>query len=137
MGCSPSACSSSVLGIFLAGVLECVVISSLGDHPDPGIELESPVASALTGGFFSPEPLQFSSVQFSCSVVSDSLRPHESQHARPPCPSPTPIDYSNIQVHKYLIQLNIKKKLTQLKQTDSSPEETLFQKETYTWLAGT
>ena len=30
-----------------------------------------------------------SSVQFSCSVVSDSLRPHESQHARPPCPSPT------------------------------------------------
>ena len=33
---------------------------------------------------------QFSSVQFSRSVVSDSLRPHESQHARPPCPSPTP-----------------------------------------------
>ena len=30
------------------------------------------------------------SVQFSCSVVSDSLRPHESQHARPPCSSPTP-----------------------------------------------
>ena len=34
--------------------------------------------------------LQFSLVQFSHSVVSDSLRPHESQHARPPCPSPTP-----------------------------------------------
>ena len=29
------------------------------------------------------------SVQFSCSVVSDSLQPHEPQHARPPCPSPT------------------------------------------------
>ena len=29
-------------------------------------------------------------VQFRRSVVSDSLRPHESQHARPPCPSPTP-----------------------------------------------
>ena len=28
--------------------------------------------------------------QFSRSVMSDSLRPHESQHARPPCPSPTP-----------------------------------------------
>ena len=41
--------------------------------------------------FPSPEwMVQFSSVQFSCSVVSDSLRPHESQHARPPCPSPTP-----------------------------------------------
>ena len=34
--------------------------------------------------------LQFSSVQVSRSVVSDSLRPHESQHARPPCPSPSP-----------------------------------------------
>ena len=32
----------------------------------------------------------FSSVQFSHSVVSNSLWPHESQHARPPCPSPTP-----------------------------------------------
>ena len=32
----------------------------------------------------------FSLVQFSRSVVSDSLQPHEQQHARPPCPSPTP-----------------------------------------------
>jgi len=32
----------------------------------------------------------FSSVQFSHSVLYDSLRPHESQHARPPCPSPSP-----------------------------------------------
>ena len=31
-----------------------------------------------------------SSVQFSRSVVSDSLRPHEWRHARPPCPSPSP-----------------------------------------------
>ena len=37
----------------------------------------------------------FGSVQFSHSVVSDSLRPHESQHARPPCPSQTPGVYSN------------------------------------------
>ena len=36
-----------------------------------------------------------SSVQFSCSVVSDSLWPHEPQHARPPCLSPTPRAYSN------------------------------------------
>ena len=34
-------------------------------------------------------------VQFSHSVVSYSLRPHESQHIRPPCPSPTPGVYSN------------------------------------------
>ena len=36
-----------------------------------------------------------SSVQFSRPVMSDSLQPHESQHARPPCPSPTPGAYSN------------------------------------------
>ena len=33
--------------------------------------------------------------QFSCSVMSDSLRPHEPQHARPPCPSPTPRVHPN------------------------------------------
>ena len=35
------------------------------------------------------------SVQFSRSVLSDSLQPHESQHTRPPCPSPTPGVYSD------------------------------------------
>ena len=35
------------------------------------------------------------SVQFSCSVVSNSLQPHGLQHARPPCPSPTPGVYPN------------------------------------------
>ena len=46
------------------------------------------------GGLNGP-PTPFSSVQFSRSVVSDSLRPHELQHARPPCPSPTPRVHSN------------------------------------------
>ena len=35
-------------------------------------------------------------VQFSCSVVSDFLWPHESQHARPPCPSPSPGVHSDL-----------------------------------------
>ena len=39
--------------------------------------------------------LQYSSVQFSHSVVSDSSRSHESQHARPPCPLPTPRVHSD------------------------------------------
>ena len=38
---------------------------------------------------FYPSPFIYV-VQFSCSAMSDSLQPHESQHARPPCPSPTP-----------------------------------------------
>ena len=41
------------------------------------------------------KPKSQSVSQFSCSVVSDSLRPHESQHTRPPCPSPTSGVHSN------------------------------------------
>ena len=41
-------------------------------------------------------------VQFSCSVVSDSLRCHEPQHARPPCPSPTPRVYSLLSIESVM-----------------------------------
>ena len=43
--------------------------------------------------------IQFSSVQFSRSVVSHSLRLHESQHTRPPCPSPTP-EFTQTHAHR-------------------------------------
>ena len=47
-------------------------------------------------GFFMEKLLyQFSSLQFSHSVVSDSLQPHKLHHARPPCLSPTPRVYPN------------------------------------------
>ena len=46
--------------------------------------------------------LQFSSAQFSRSVISDSLQPHESQHAKPPCPSPTPGVYSNSSIESVM-----------------------------------
>jgi len=75
--CDSMYCSlpgSSVHGILQARVLEWVAIS-LGD--------------VLISSFL------FSSVQFSCSVVSISFRPHEPQHARPPCPSPTPRVHPN------------------------------------------
>ena len=42
-----------------------------------------------------PKQTKFSSIQFSRSVMSDSLWPRESQHVRPPCPSPAPGVYSN------------------------------------------
>ena len=42
-----------------------------------------------------PQLYYLCSVQFSCSVVSNSFRPHESQHTRPPYPSPTPGVHSN------------------------------------------
>ena len=44
---------------------------------------------ALADRFLTTSPT-FSSVQFSCSFVSDSFRPHGLQHTRPPCQSPTP-----------------------------------------------
>ena len=53
--------------------------------------------SLLDGGFLTGQLKQSVSQfsQFSHSVVSDSLQPHESQHTRPPCPSPTPGVYPN------------------------------------------
>ena len=66
------------------------------DLPNPGIE---PRSATLQGDSLPAKPpgkpIKWSSVQFSHSVVSDSLQPHESQHARPPCPLPTPGVYPN------------------------------------------
>ena len=50
--------------------------------------------SCIAGISLPAEP-QFSSVQFSRSAMSDSLRPYELQNARPPCPSPTPGTHPN------------------------------------------
>ena len=53
--------------------------------------------------------LDTTSVQFSCSIVSESLQPHESQHARPPCPSQNSrsssksISIDSVMPSKYLI----------------------------------
>ena len=52
---------------------------------------DTPSESVSTGA----SACVFSSVQFSHSVMSDSLQPHEPQHARPPCPSPTPRVHPN------------------------------------------
>ena len=51
--------------------------------------------SSLAWRILSITLLAYSSAQFSCSVVSDSLRSHEKQHARPPRPSPTPRVHPN------------------------------------------
>ena len=68
-----------------------------GDLPDPGIEPASLTSPALAGRFFTTSATweAWNLVQFSHSVVSDSLWPHALQHTRPPCPSPTPGVYPN------------------------------------------
>ena len=95
-------CAQSCLTLQSRGILK----NGMGCHflfqedcPNLEIKPVSPASPAFIGNFFitAPpgKPNTDSSVQFSCSVVFDSLRPHESQHARPPCPSPTPGVYSN------------------------------------------
>ena len=71
-------------------ILEWVAILSPGDLPNPGIEPGSPAVHADSSQLSYPgKPFPgFSSIQ-SLSRVR-SLQPHESQHARPPCPLPTP-----------------------------------------------
>ena len=70
---------SSVHGILQARILEVLLFPPPGDHLNPWIEPLSPVSPALAGRFFTT---QFSLVQFSCSVMSNSLRPHEPQHCQ-------------------------------------------------------
>ena len=61
---------------------------------DPGLPLCMRILYQLS---YQVSP-QFSSVQFSCSVMSDSLQPHESQHASPPCSSQLP-EFTQTHVH--------------------------------------
>ena len=76
-------CTSNILYIHLEQLL-CVQNSKRSAVLHPWWPLIQLVYSAIN-----------SSVQFSCSVMTDSLQPHGLQHTRPPCPSPTPGVYSN------------------------------------------
>ena len=99
MSCSPQA--PQIVGFFRPEYWSGLLFCSPGGLPDPGMETTSP---ALAGGFSTTEPsgkpslcciLESYWVQFSHSVVSDSLQPHGVQHARLHCPSPTPKACSN------------------------------------------
>ena len=71
-------------------VTSCTSADSMGEFP-----LFYPCQHLISSGCFALAINISSSVQFNHSVVSDSLQPHESQHARPPCSSPTPRVHSN------------------------------------------
>ena len=62
----------------------------MASSPITSWQIEEEKVEAVTDFIFLGSKITISSVQFSRSVVSDSLRPHESQHARPPCPSLSP-----------------------------------------------
>ena len=63
--------------------LKCLLIKVKEESEKAGLKLDIQKTKIMVSG-------PTSSVQFSCSVVSDTLRPHESQHTRPPGPSPSP-----------------------------------------------
>ena len=103
--CDPvdhSSPGSSVHGILQVRILQWVSMPPPRDLRHPGIEPESPTLKAdslLLSHEESPnwhpwpatKPAPVTaSVQFNHSVMSDFLPPHESQHASPPCPSPSP-----------------------------------------------
>ena len=88
--CNPTGCTppgSFVHRILQARILEGVAVPSFRGSSQPRdqtcVSYVSCIGTSATWD-------QIRSDQISCSVVSDSLQPHESQHARPPCPSPTP-----------------------------------------------
>ena len=70
-------------------------ISSSNEHLEPVPLRMNWLDLIATQGTLKSLLQHHSSVQFSRSVVSTSLRPHESQRTRPPCPSPTPIVHPN------------------------------------------
>ena len=80
-------------------LLMSVTVLCLCDIALPLCELDAPRACIVVSCAQGYLTLCLSSVQFSRSVVSNSLRPHEPphepQHARPPCPAPTPGVYPN------------------------------------------
>ena len=85
-GCSLSPLSFNI-------VLEVLSIAIRDEKQIQGIQIRK--EEVKLSMFADDMILYISSVQFSHSVMSDSLRPRESQHARPPCPSPTPGVYPN------------------------------------------
>ena len=79
--CNPMGCSlpgSSVPGIFQARILECIAMPFSMDLPNQGIKPASLMSPALARGFITTSTTWKAqeSVQFSCSVVSDSVRPY-------------------------------------------------------------
>ena len=101
--CNPMVCSppaSSVHGILQVRILERVAMPSSRGLSNSGVEPMSHMSPPVLPLAPPVKPQMYVRIyiyvcmyvsdQISRSVVSDSLRPHESQHARPPCPTPTP-----------------------------------------------
>ena len=80
-------------GVFPEEGVHC--ISMVEQYPVTRIGAMSPGQPVLRHYYQVLSWWRKKSVQFSLSVVSDSLRPHGLQHARPPCPSPIPRAYSD------------------------------------------
>ena len=77
--------------LFLPSIFPCIRVFS----NESALHIRWPKYWNFSFSIILPMNILGGSVQFSHSVVSNSLRPHEPQHARPPCPSPTPGVHQN------------------------------------------
>ena len=104
----PGILQARTLGVDCHFFVQCMKVKSESEVAQSCPTLSDPIDCSLPGssvhGILQARVLewgchhlsvQFSSLQFSRSVVSNSLRPHESQHATPPCPLPTPRVHSD------------------------------------------
>ena len=77
------------------GIWGCRGLSPWPPEVGPSFSLSQHTLGHISGKLGNLSPAAGSPLQFSRSVVSDSLRPHGLQHAKPPCPSSNPGVYSN------------------------------------------
>ena len=69
----------------------------------PVTKFSTPIGKEVKLTLFEDDMILYiSSVHFSHSVMSDCLQPHEPQHSRPPCPSPTPRVYPNMSIESVM-----------------------------------
>ena len=82
--------------VHLINIFGTALVSSINiASPEHGLVTSWNRVLYIFHKFWTKYLLMHLSVQFNCSVVSDSLQPHELQHARPPCPTPTPGAHPN------------------------------------------
>ena len=108
LDCSPP--GFSVQGIFQQEYWNGLPFPTPGDLSDPGTEPTSPVSPALHSDSLptdpSGKPHVCITVQFSRLALSNSLRPNGLQHARLPCPSPTPRVYSKLNLDRAISRVS-------------------------------
>ena len=107
---------------------------SASSHPIWKVQMHSAHCHLIPNSRIENKWFYSQSVQFSHSVLSDSLRPHESQHARHPCPSPTPGIHPNSCASSWWCNLAISSSVIPFSSWQSLPASVSFpMSQLFTW----